>query len=87
MFEDFTARIVHQHIMLQAIGAGLFSFQRMRRRETMHGVIFPAKRSARSITCAGCDLPGADPLIIHVNPLLLSACAARELSDDPIFLY
>ncbi|MCP1913766.1 hypothetical protein J2R96_006246 [Bradyrhizobium elkanii] len=50
MFEVFTARIANQHIVLQAIGAGLFSFQRMRRRETIHGVIrnpaaFSAERS------------------------------------------
>ncbi|WP_157113691.1 hypothetical protein [Bradyrhizobium embrapense] len=42
---------------------------------------------ARIIACAGCDLPDTDPLIIHLNPLPLSACADRELSDDRIFLY
>ncbi|WP_050421479.1 hypothetical protein [Bradyrhizobium tropiciagri] len=87
MFEVLTPRIAHQHIMLQAIGAGLFNFQRKRRREVIHSVIFSAVRSARIVACASCDLPGAGPLIIHVNPLPLSACAARELSDDRIFLY
>ncbi|WFU66147.1 MULTISPECIES: hypothetical protein [Bradyrhizobium] len=49
--------------------------------------LFRQSVRARIIACADCDLPGADPLIVHVNPLPLSACAARELSDDRIFPY
>lgn len=87
MFEVFTARIAHQHIMLQAIGAGLLNFQRMRRRETIHCVIFPTEPSGAYHRLRRLRFSWRSPLIIHVNPPLVSACAARELSDDRIFLY
>ena len=74
MFEVFTARIANQHIVLQAIGAGLFDFQPCEYERRFMASFSRQSVRARIIACAGRDFPGADPLIVQVNPPL-SACA------------